>query len=190
MNYETIHDEGDGLATPFIKGKSLSQQIREEREAIEKEIAAMDEARQKRNESDRRRYHEKKRVQIHYMKPDMQTKYGHFIKHGKEFRAFNPLGELPALEAEIKKYFTTKYKLSANRRFQELINAKRIFIFFATIYLKLPSRKIAEYLDLDRSTLSHHVYQCMQEIDIYPHIQYVAQQIENYLWNRHEQLRS
>lgn len=185
MNQTFYYDEGDGLATPFIKGKSLSQQIREEREAIKKEIAAMDEARQKQI----LRYHEKKRVQIHRMKPDMQTKYGHFIKRGKEFRAFNPMGELAPLEAEIKKYFTTKYKLSANRRFQELVNAKRIFIFFATIYLKLPSRRIAEYLDLDRSTLSHHVYQCMQEIDIYPHIQYVAQEIENYLWNRHEQLR-
>ena len=190
MNYATIHDEGDGLASPFVKGKSLSQQIREEREAIEKEIAAMDEARLKRNESDRRRYHEKKRVQIHYMKPDMQTNNGHFIKRGKGFKVINPLGELPSLEAEIKKYFKTKYKLSASRRFQELISAKRMFIFFATIYLKLPSRMIAQYLDLDRSTLSHHVYQCMQEIDIYPHIQYVAQQIENYLWNRHEQLRS
>lgn len=186
MNSVFLLDEGDGLATPFVKGKSLSQQIREEREAIEKKIAKHKE----RNEADRRRYHEKKRVQIHYMKPDMQTNNGHFIKRGKGFKVINPLGELPGLEAEIKKYFKTKYKLSASRRFQELISAKRMFIFFATIYLKLPSRTIAQYLDLDRSTLSHHVYQCMQEIDIYPHIQYVAQQIENYLWNRHEQLRS
>ena len=36
MNHVAIYDEGEGLPTPFVKGKSLSEQLREEREELER----------------------------------------------------------------------------------------------------------------------------------------------------------
>jgi hypothetical protein len=186
MNYNMIYDEGDGLASPFIKGKSLSEQLREEREEIERKTK---QAINTKNNLADYYFAKQKRPQLQYARVDPKTKSAHFMKRGIDFSFANPYGELEHLEVEVLKHFPTNHTLRDKVRFQELIAAKRMFIFFATTYLKLTSSKIAEYLDMNRSTLSHHIYAAMDELDTYSQVQLTAQKIEDYLWTRHEQLR-
>lgn len=184
MNYIAIYDEGDGLASPFVKGKSLSQQLREEREELAREI-------QNDKKSTLADYYlsKDKRTQLQYTQFTKKTKSTYFINRGLQFAFHNPYAELEGLEVEVLKYFPTNHSLRDKVRFQELIAAKRMFIFFATTYLKLTSSKIAEYLGMNRSTLSHHIYAAIDELDMYTQVQLTAQKIEDYLWTRHEQLR-
>ena len=182
MNHAAIYDEGEGLASPFIKGKSLSEQLREEREEIERKTKQA--IKTKNNLAD---YYFAKQIQYAQINP--KTKSAHFMKRGMDFAFANPYAELSGLEVEVLKHFPTNHTLRDKVRFQELIAAKRMFIFFATVYLKLTSFKIAEYLDMNRSTLSHHIYAAMDELDTYSQVQLTAQKIEDYLWTRHEQLR-
>jgi hypothetical protein len=187
MNYNMIYDEGDGLASPFIKGKSLSEQLREEREELERKTKQA--IKTKNNLADYY-FAKQKRPQIRHAQLDHKTKSGHFMKRGTDFAFLNPYAELSGLEVEVLKHFPTNHTLRDKVRFQELIAAKRMFIFFATVYLKLKSCTIAEYLGMDRSTLSHHIYAAMDELDTYSQVQLTAQKIEDYLWTRHEQFRS
>lgn len=187
MNFNLIHDEGDGLATPFVKGKSLSQQLREEREELEREAAK---AIQNKNKLADYYLAKQKRPQLQYARINPKTKSSHFMKRGIDFAFVNPYAELEGLEKEVLKYFPTNHTLRDKVRFQEVVAAKRMFIFFATVYLKLTSFRIAEYLDMNRSTLSHHIYAAIDELDTYSQVQLTAQKIEDYLWTRHEQLRS
>jgi hypothetical protein len=187
MNYAAIYDEGEGLPTPFIKGKSLSEQLREEREEIERKTNQA--IKTKSNLADYY-FAKQKRPQLRHAQLDHKTKSGHFMKRGTDFAFLNPYAELSGLEVEVLKHFPTNHTLRDKVRFQELIAAKRMFIFFATVYLKLTSFKIAEYLDMNRSTLSHHIYAAMDELDTYSQVQLTAQKIEDYLWTRHEQFRS
>ena len=187
MNHNMIYDEGDGLASPFIKGKSLSEQLREEREELERKTKQV--IKTKNNLAD---YYlaKQKRPQLQYARIDPKTKSAYFMQRGIEFAFLNPYAELSGLEVEVLKHFPTKHTLRDKVRFQELIAAKRMFIFFATVYLKLTSSTIAEYLDMNRSTLSHHIYAAIDELDTYSQVQLTAQKIEDYLWTRHEQFRS
>lgn len=180
-NYNMIYDEGEGLASPFVKGKSLSEQLREERLKIEKQ--------NKKPFAESARYHAKKRPMLKFSKPDFSQKSSYFIKRGRECKFVQPHLELSDLEREVSKFFPSDYKITSKVRFQEVIAAKRMFIFFATTYLHLNSTRIAKYLHMDRSTLSHHVYAAMDELDMYPHIRLKAIAIDNYLYDRHEQLR-
>jgi hypothetical protein len=187
MNYNMIYDEGDGLASPFIKGKSLSEQLREEREELERKAK---QAIKTNNKLADYYFAKQKRPQLRHAQLDHKTKSGHFMKRGTDFAFLNPYAELSGLEVEVLKHFPTNHTLRDKVRFQELIAAKRMFIFFATVYLKLKSCTIAEYLGMDRSTLSHHIYAAMDELDTYSQVQLTAQKIEDYLWTRHEQFRS
>jgi len=187
MNYNMIYDEGDGLASPFIKGKSLSEQLREEREELERKA---NQAIKTNNKLADYYFAKQKRPQLRHAQLDHKTKSGHFMKRGTDFAFLNPYAELSGLEVEVLKHFPTNHTLRDKVRFQELIAAKRMFIFFATVYLKLKSCTIAEYLGMDRSTLSHHIYAAMDELDTYSQVQLTAQKIEDYLWTRHEQFRS
>ena len=187
MNYAAIYDEGEGLPTPFIKGKSLSEQLREEREELERKA---NQAIKTNNKLADYYFAKQKRPQLRHAQLDHKTKSGHFMKRGTDFAFLNPYAELSGLEVEVLKHFPTNHTLRDKVRFQELIAAKRMFIFFATVYLKLKSCTIAEYLGMDRSTLSHHIYAAMDELDTYSQVQLTAQKIEDYLWTRHEQFRS
>jgi hypothetical protein len=187
MNYNMIYDEGDGLASPFIKGKSLSEQLRQEREELERKA---NQAIKNNNKLADYYFAKQKRPQLRHAQLDHKTKSGHFMKRGTDFAFLNPYAELSGLEVEVLKHFPTNHTLRDKVRFQELIAAKRMFIFFATVYLKLKSCTIAEYLGMDRSTLSHHIYAAMDELDTYSQVQLTAQKIEDYLWTRHEQFRS
>jgi adenine-specific DNA methylase len=187
MNYNVIYDEGEGLASPFVKGKSLSQQLREEREELEREA---EKAIRNNNKLADYYFTKQKRPQLQYAKINPKAKSAYFVQRGTDFAFANPYAELEGLEVEVLKYYPTNHTLRDKVRFQELIAAKRMFIFFATIYLKLTSFRIAEYLDMNRSTLSHHIYAAMDELDTYSQVQLTAQKIEDYLWTRHEQLRS
>ena len=187
MNYAAIYDEGEGLPTPFIKGKSLSEQLREEREELELKA---NQAIKTNNKLADYYFAKQKRPQLRHAQLDNKTKSGHFMKRGTDFAFLNPYAELSGLEVEVLKHFPTKHTLRDKVRFQELIAAKRMFIFFATVYLKLTSSMIAVYLDMNRSTLSHHIYAAMDELDTYSQVQLTAQKIEDYLWTRHEQFRS
>jgi hypothetical protein len=187
MNSVFLLDEGEGLPTPFIKGKSLSEQLREEREELERKTNQV--IKTKNNLADYY-FAKQKRPQLQYARVDPKTKSAHFMKRGTDFAFANPYAELSGLEVEVLKHFPTNHTLRDKVRFQELIAAKRMFIFFATVYLKLTSFKIAEYLNMNRSTLSHHIYAAMDELDTYSQVQLTAQKIEDYLWTRHEQFRS
>lgn len=187
MNSVFLLNEGEGLPTPFIKGKSLSDQLREEREELERKA---NQAIKTNNKLADYYFAKQKRPQLQYARVDPKTKSAHFMKRGIDFSFANPYGELAGLEVEVLKHFPTNHTLRDKVRFQELIAAKRMFIFFATVYLKLTSFKIAEYLEMNRSTLSHHIYAAMDELDTYSQVQLTAQKIEDYLWTRHEQLRS
>jgi hypothetical protein len=187
MNYAAIYDEGEGLPTPFVKGKSLSEQLREEREELERKA---NQAIKTNNKLADYYFAKQKRPQLRHAQLDHKTKSGHFMKRGTDFSFLNPYAELSGLEVEVLKHFPTNHTLRDKVRFQELIAAKRMFIFFATVYLKLTSSMIAEYLDMNRSTLSHHIYAAMDELDTYSQVQLTAQKIEDYLWTRHEQFRS
>ena len=171
---------------------SLSQQIREERLAIEKQTKQSEESEQRRRLRSKACYqktYKRKRNRILKHVPNKLNASTHFIQRGDKFILPESIKELSNLEKEIIKYYPTRFAFSSNRRLQEVIDGKKMFIFFATAYFKLPSRMIADYLNLDRSTLSHHLYNAIAEIDRYPHVQTIAQQIENYLWKRHEQFR-
>jgi hypothetical protein len=187
MNYAAIYDEGEGLPTPFVKGKSLSEQLKEEREELERKTKQA--IKTKNNLADYY-FAKQKRPQLQFARIDPRTKSAYFMKRGLDFAFEYPYAELSGLEVEVLKYFPTKHTLRDKVRFQELIAAKRMFIFFATVYLKLTSSMIAEYLDMNRSTLSHHIYAAMDELDTYSQVQLTAQKIEDYLWTRHEQFRS
>lgn len=180
-NYNMIYDEGEGLASPFVKGKSLSQQLREERLKIEKQI--------NKPLIESAKYYAKKRPKFENAKIDFARKSAYFVKRGKECKFIQPHLELEGLEHEVAKYFPSDYKITERVRFQEVIDAKRMFIFFATTYLHLTSSRIAKYLNMDRSTLSHHLYAAQDELDMYTQIQSKAVAIDNYLYDRHEQLR-
>jgi len=184
MNYIAIYDEGGAKPSPFEKGKSLSQQLREEREELAREI-------QSDKKSTLADYYlsKDKRTQLQYTQFTKKTKSSYFINRGLQFAFHDPYAELEGLEVEVLKYFPTNHSLRDKVRFQELIAAKRMFIFFATTYLKLTSSKIAEYLGMNRSTLSHHIYAAIDELDMYTQVQLTAQKIEDYLWTRHEQLK-
>ena len=158
----------------------------------QKEIIMSEESEQKRRLRSKAYYqktYKRKRNTILKHVPNTLNASTHFIQRGDKFILPDSIKELANLEKEIIKYYPTRFAFSSNRRLQEVIDGKKMFIFFATAYLKLPSRMIADYLNLDRSTLSHHLYNAIAEIDRYLHVQYIAQQIENYLWKRHEQLR-
>ena len=187
MNHVAIYDEGEGLPTPFVKGKSLSEQLREEREELERKT---NQAIKTKNNLADYYFAKQKRPQLQYAQINHKTKSAHFMKRGTDFSFANPYAELSGLEVEVLKHFPTNHTLRDKVRFQELIAAKRMFIFFATVYLKLTSFKIAEYLNMNRSTLSHHIYAAMDELDTYSQVQLTAQKIEDYLWTRHEQFRS
>ena len=187
MNYAAIYDEGEGLPTPFVKGKSLSEQLREEREELERKTK---QAIKTKNKLADYYFAKQKRPQLQFARIDPRTKSAYFMKRGLDFAFEYPYAELSGLEVEVLKHFPTKHTLRDKVRFQELIAAKRMFIFFATVYLKLTSSMIAEYLDMNRSTLSHHIYAAMDELDTYSQVQLTAQKIEDYLWTRHEQFRS
>jgi hypothetical protein len=187
MNHVAIYDEGEGLPTPFIKGKSLSEQLREEREELERKA---NQAIKTNNKLADYYFAKQKRPQLRHAQLDHKTKSAYFMKRGLDFAFEYPYAELSGLEVEVLKYFPTNHTLRDKVRFQELIAAKRMFIFFATVYLKLTSSMIAEYLDMNRSTLSHHIYAAMDELDTYSQVQLTAQKIEDYLWTRHEQFRS
>jgi hypothetical protein len=166
MSYIIINDEGSALSTPFVKGKKLSLQLKEERDQIARD-------------REKRKY----RPKITEIKGDVTTKSGWFLKRAEGILFDKPHREMPALEREILSYFATQKTFKDRVRHQELI-AKRLFIFFAQTYLKLTSQTIAHYLDLERSTISHHCQVVLGELDIYPQYQHVALCVDNYLYSR------
>ena len=175
MSY-TIIELGDikGLK----KGKSLSQQLREERERL---FALPVKPRRSRIKKDKvNRY----RPKITELLGDVKTKCGFFIKRAKKINFEKPYIELGGLEVEILSHFPTKFNFRSKLRHQEIADAKTLFIFFAQLYLGLSSRTIAEYLDLDRSTLSHHCTKAILKINADAQYQQIAQSIDQYLYER------
>lgn len=146
---------------------SRSEQLRLERERIEKCIKP------------------KKKIKnrIDLMIPDITKSSGKYIKRSYGLDFDNPAKLLPKLEAMILKEFAVlEYTLKTKLRYQEIIQAKRMFIFFATTYLNLPSSTIAKYLNMERSTLSYHVHCCIDEIDYYKKFRVIADKIDAYLY--------
>jgi hypothetical protein len=178
MSCNIIHDEGSGLSTAFRKGKSLSQQLREERERLFALPVKPRKVIIKKNKVSRYR------PKITDLLGDVKSKCGFFIKRAQKINFEKPYIELGGLEVEILSHFPTKFNFRSKLRHQEIADAKTLFIFFSLLYLGLSSRTIAEYLDLDRSTLSHHCTKAILKIDADAQYQQIAQAIDQYLYER------
>lgn len=160
------------------KGKSLSQQLKEERERL---FSAKVKPRRIKIKKERKGTY---RPKITDLLGDLSSKTGFFIKRSQIINFEKPHLELENLETKILAYFPTEFKFKSKLRHQEIADAKTLFIFFAQLYLGLSSRIIAEYLDLDRSTLSHHCTKALLKIDADEQYQQIAQAIDQYLYER------
>lgn len=178
MNYNIVYDL-IGIDTPFKKGKSLSQQIREERERLFSLPVKEKRVRHKRTVKPPRY-----RPKINQLIGDVGTNSGWFIRRSHSFEFRNAFVEMAGLEIEILKLFPTELNFRSKARHKELEDAKTLFIFFAFLYLKLTSRVIAEYLELDRSTLSHHSTKAIVKLDNDEDYRDIARVIDTYLYSR------
>jgi len=178
MNYNIVYDL-IGIDTPFKKGKSLSQQIQEERERLFSLPVKEKRVRHKRNVKP-----PKYRPKINELIGDVGTNSGWFIRRSHSFEFRNAFVEMAGLEIEILKLFPTELNFRSKARHKELEDAKTLFIFFAFLYLKLTSRVIAEYLDLDRSTLSHHSTKAIVKLDNDEDYRDIARVVDTYLYLR------
>lgn len=134
------------------------------------------------NEFETRQY----RPKITEMKGDINKGSGWFLRRAEGVAFNKPHLLMPSLEKEILKHYSTLLDFSYKVRHQEVIQAKRLFIFFCMTYFKLTSKFVANYLNLERSTLSHHCHVILNELDIYPQTQQIAFKIDQYLYKRSE----
>lgn len=148
---------------------TLTEEIRKERERIEKDMKPK----------------RKVKTRIDLMIPDITKSSGKYIKRSYGLDFDNPAKLLPKLEYKILREFAImEYTLKSKLRYQEIIQAKRMFIFFATTYLNLQSATVAKYLNMERSTLSYHVHCCIDEIDYYKKFRDIADKIDEFLYEK------
>jgi hypothetical protein len=177
MSYDYIYGDEGAFATSFAKGKSMSQQLREERERLAKTAV---------------KHNPLADFGMHHrlIGPKEGTRSGNLIYNGMDIGLPRTKSELAHLESLIYTYYPIPYKITQKVRFAEVVEAKRMFIFFATYYLHRPSKDVAQYLNMERSTLSSQLRVCINEIDMYQKANQIAVQLDKALKERHEQLRS
>ncbi len=157
-------------STSFKPGKSLSEQLREERMRIAKEMEP----------------HQKKRTRIDMMNnPDISKRSGYFIDRSYYLDFKDPISLLEPLEKEVIKVLELKYPtIRLKVRFQDVVYAKKLFTFFALTYLNLTSFEVAHYLKLERSTLSYHLHHIMDVVDVYQKYQKAFIHLDQWLYER------
>lgn len=153
--------------TSFEPGKSLSEQLREERLKIAKEMEPYRDS----------------RTRIDMVQPDTTKRSGYFMDRSTWLDFDRPLDMLPLLEKEVIRLLELPYpSLKMKVRYQEVVYAKKVFIFFAICYLNLTSFEVAAYLKMDRSTLSYHVHHIMDIVDVYGKYQNIFISLDKYLY--------
>lgn len=105
----------------------------------------------------------------------------YFIGRTFKLRFKQPDMLLDRLALHVESYYPINKPLKFKARHCELVDARRMFIFFATLYLRLSSKTIAKYLNCERSTLSHHLYKCVENIHIYEYDRHIAHSIDKFM---------
>ena len=170
MNTETLTELNYTLGrTAFEPGKSLSEQLREERLKIAKEMEPYKDS----------------RTRLDMMKPDTAKRSGYFLERSNWLEFKRPLEMLPILEIEVIRLTELPYpSLKMKARYQEIVDAKKVFIFFALCYLNLTSFQVADYLNMNRSTLSHHVHDIIDVVNTYVKFQEIFKELDTFLYQR------
>lgn len=170
MNSETLIELNYTLGrTAFEPGKSLSEQLREERLKIAKEMEPYKDS----------------RTRLDMMKPDTAKKSGYFLERSNWLEFKKPLDMLPILEIEVIRLTELPYpSLKMKARYQEIVDAKKVFIFFALCYLNLTSFQVADYLNMNRSTLSHHVHDIIDVVNRYSKFQEIFRELDAFLYQK------
>ena len=154
--------------TAFEPGKSLSEQLREERMRIAKDMEPYRDS----------------RTRIDMVKPDATKKAGYFLDRSNWIDFDNPVDMLPLLEQEVIRLMNLQYPtLKLKVRYQEVVYAKKVFIFFAICYLNLTSFQVANYLKMERSTLSYHIHHIMDIVNVYGKYQGVFKSLDEFMYN-------
>lgn len=104
-----------------------------------------------------------------------------FIMRGANIAFKYPHKILDILAKEVAHYFDLKHPITHKARYTEIVDARRMFIFFATLYLKLNTSIIAKYLGLERSTLSHHMYKATANIRIFSYDRLIANDLDKFM---------
>lgn len=156
--------------TAFEPGKSLSEQLREERLKIAKEMQPLRD----------------KRTRIDMINnPDTSKRSGYFINRSYYLDFHDPISILEPLEKEVIRVLELKYPtIRLKVRYQEVVYAKKLFTFFALTYLNLTSFEVADYLKLERSTLSYHLHHIMDIVDVYQKYQKAFIHLDQWLYER------
>lgn len=170
MNTETLTELNYTLGrTAFEPGKSLSEQLREERLKIAKEMEP----------------YRNSRTRIDMIKPDASKRSGYFLERSNWLEFKRPLEMLPILEIEVIRLTELPYpSLKMKARYQEIVDAKKVFIFFALCYLNLTSFQVADYLNMNRSTLSHHVHDIIDVVNRYAKFQEIFKELDTLLYEK------
>lgn len=113
--------------------------------------------------------------------PNVNNRIDYFIKRGQKMKYLKPYQKLDALARHIESYYPLRVQIKHKARHAELVDARRMFIFFATIYLGLTSTQIAKYLNCERSTLSHHLYKATANIRMYEYDRVIAHSIDQFM---------
>jgi len=155
--------------TAFEPGKSLSEQLREERMRIAKEMEVKRDS----------------RTRIDMTKPDKSKRSGHYLNRSYYLDFNDPVALLESLEKEVIKVMRLPYPtIRMKVRYQEIVYAKKVFVFFAITYLNLTSFQVAHYLGMERSTLSHHLHTIMEVVDVYGKYQHIFGALDQWLYER------
>ena len=104
-----------------------------------------------------------------------------FIMRGANTAFMYPHKLLDRLAKEVARYFDLKHPITHKARYAEIVDARRMFIFFASLYLKLNTSQIAKYLGLERSTLSHHMYKAAANIRIFSYDRLIANDLDKFM---------
>ena len=104
-----------------------------------------------------------------------------FIMRGANMAFMYPHKLLDRLAKEVAHYFDLEHPITHKARYAEIVDARRMFIFFASLYLKLNTSQIAKYLGLERSTLSHHMYKAAANIRIFSYDRLIANDLDKFM---------
>lgn len=113
--------------------------------------------------------------------PNLNNRVDYFIKRAQKMRYLRPINKLDKLARHVLSYYPIDVPINHKARHGELVDARRMFIFFASLYLGLTTTHIAKYLNCERSTLSHHLYKCAENIRMYEYDRVIAHSIDQFM---------
>lgn len=105
----------------------------------------------------------------------------YFIMRGASMAFKYPHKLLSRLADEVASYYDLRHPITHKARYAELVDARRMFIFFSLIYLRLNTQLVADYLKQNRTTLSHHLYKAAENIRMYDYDRVIANDIDKFM---------